>query len=101
MVAYAAARHITIVPEIEMPGHSGAALAAYPEFSCTGGPTDGCRRRGFHRASIARATTRRSQFLADVLAEVIELFPGKYIHIGGDEVPTRTTGKNAPNARRA
>lgn len=75
VVAYAKARHITIVPEIEMPGHSQAALSAYPEFSCSGA--------GVYCAG----NDRTFLFLEDVLSEVFALFPGKYIHVGGDEVP--------------
>ncbi|MGA2032040.1 MAG: beta-N-acetylhexosaminidase [Thermoguttaceae bacterium] len=83
LVAYARARAITIVPEIEMPGHAAAALSAYPEFSCFGGPYDrDSGRMGIYCPGNDAAFT----FLQDVLTEVIGLFPGKYIHIGGDEV---------------
>ncbi len=84
LVAYAAARHITIVPEIEMPGHAGAALAAYPQFSCfgTGYTTDGSASPGVFCAG----NDQTYEFLQNVLTEVCQLFPGKYIHIGGDEV---------------
>jgi hexosaminidase len=84
IVAYAASRHITIVPEIEMPGHSAAALTSYPEFSCTGGPftTDAGGKMGIYCAG----NDGTFEFLQNVLTEVMELFPGKYIHIGGDEV---------------
>lgn len=77
VVKYAAARHIDIVPEIEMPGHSAAALAAYPELGCTNGSNIGVYCAG---------NKRTFAFLEDVLTEVFELFPSKYIHIGGDEV---------------
>jgi len=85
LVAYAASRHITIVPEIELPGHAGAALAAYPQFSCFGGAysTDGGVLPGVYCAG----KDETFEFLQNVLTEVCELFPGKYIHIGGDEVP--------------
>jgi hexosaminidase len=76
IVAYAKDRYITIVPEIEMPGHSAAALTAYPEYSCTGHPS------GVYCAG----NDATFEFLQNVLAEVIELFPSKYVHIGGDEV---------------
>jgi len=84
IVAYAAARHITVVPEIEMPGHSAAALASYPQYSCDGGPykTDVGSRMGEYCAG----NDETFEFLNNVLAEVMTLFPGKYIHIGGDEV---------------
>jgi hexosaminidase len=86
IVAYAAARRITIIPEIEMPGHARAALAAYPELSCTGGPFEVSTRWGVHQ-DIFCPSERTFAFLEDVLTEVMQLFPGKYIHIGGDEVP--------------
>jgi len=86
IVRYAAQRHITIIPEIEMPGHSEAALAAYPQFACTPGP--------FHVATtwggfkdIYCPKEKTFRFLEDVLTEVMAMFPSKYIHIGGDEVP--------------
>lgn len=79
VVAYASALHITIVPEIELPGHSAAALAAYPELNCT----------GVLRGQVYCAGRDASfDFLEGVLTEVFNLFPGKYIHIGGDEVNT-------------
>ncbi len=86
IVAYAQSRHITIVPEIEMPGHSSAALAAYPEFSCTGGPYTTDVAGGIFAGVYCPGNDETFTFLQNVLAEVIELFPGKYIHIGGDEV---------------
>ncbi len=86
VVKYAGERHITVVPEIEMPGHALAALAAYPQFSCTGGPFEVARGWGvFDDVFCTREETFR--FLYDVLDEVAELFPGEYIHIGGDECP--------------
>src|SRR5450756_105554 len=87
VVAYAAARHITIVPEIEMPGHSVAALAAYPQFSCTGGPYDTDHDGGVYDGVYDVSNEAMYIFLGNVLREVAGLFPGKYIHIGGDEVP--------------
>jgi hexosaminidase len=86
LVAYASARHITIIPEIEMPGHARAALAAYPELSCTGGPFEVSTRWGVHQ-DIYCPGERTFGFLEDVLLEVMQLFPSRYIHIGGDEVP--------------
>ena len=87
VVAYAAARHITIVPEIEMPGHALAALAAYPEFGTGSGPFTVPLKGGVNRGIYSPANEQTFQFLDDVLTEVAQLFPGKYIHIGGDEVP--------------
>lgn len=76
IVAYAAARNITIVPEIDMPAHSTAALRAYPEFGCSDGPV----------LVYSPAKEGTFEFLEGVLSELFELFPGKYIHVGGDEV---------------
>ncbi len=87
VVAYATKLHITVVPEIEMPGHSIAALAAYPQFSCTGQPQSTDIGAGVHAGVYCAGKDATFDFLKDVLAEVIPLFPGKYIHIGGDEVP--------------
>ena len=88
LVAYAAARHVTIIPEIEMPGHARAALAAYPELSCTGGPFEVSTRWGVHE-DIFCPSEQTFAFLEDVLVEVMQLFPSEYIHIGGDEVPKK------------
>ena len=87
IVAHATARHITIVPEIEMPGHSSAALAAYPKFSCTGGPFIPELKGGVFHGIYCMGNEETYVFLQNVLAEVFRLFPGQYIHIGGDEVP--------------
>lgn len=87
IVAYASRRYVTIIPEIEMPGHSQAALAAYPELSCTGGPFEVSTQWGIHREVYCAGNDQVFAFLEDVLAEVIDLFPGTYIHIGGDECP--------------
>jgi hexosaminidase len=86
IVAYAAARHITVVPEIEMPGHAQAALAAYPEFGVTGEKVEVWTQWGVSK-NIFGVDDKTFRFLQDVLTEVMELFPGKYIHVGGDEVP--------------
>lgn len=86
VVNYAQKRFVTIIPEIEMPGHCVAALTAYPEYSCTGGPFEVEGRWGvFKDVYCAREETFK--FLEDVLDEVVALFPSRYIHIGGDEVP--------------
>jgi hexosaminidase len=95
VVKYAAARHITIVPEIEMPGHSSAALAAYPQYSCTGGPFEPQMTAGIFNGIYDPAKEETFQFLAEVIAEVSPLFPGKYFHIGGDEVPKETWHNSA------
>jgi len=86
VVAYAAERHITIIPEIEMPGHSLAALASYPELGCTGGPYEVATCWGVFQ-DIYCTKDETFEFLENVLLEVMDLFPSKYIHIGGDEAP--------------
>ena len=98
VVKYAAVRHITIVPEIEMPGHATAALAAYPQFSCTGGPFTIPITGGVFNGIYNPANDETFEFLDDVLTEVFQLFPGKYVHIGGDEVP-KDTWKNSPECQ--
>jgi hexosaminidase len=84
IVAYAAARHITIVPEIDMPGHMQAAIAAYPELGCTDDPVSVKQMWGISQI-ILNPEESTIQFCKDVLAEVMELFPSEFIHIGGDE----------------
>jgi hexosaminidase len=95
VVAYAAARHITVVPEIEMPGHSSAALTAYPQFSCTGGPFNTDQDGGVYQGIYNVSDEATYVFLGNILHEVAALFPGKFIHIGGDEVP-KETWHNSP-----
>jgi hexosaminidase len=93
VVRYAAARHITIVPEIEMPGHSSAALAAYPQFSCNGGPFTTDVNGGIFPGVYCAGNDQTFVFLENVLTEVFALFPGQYVHVGGDEVPTSNWAK--------
>jgi len=87
IVKYAADRFITVIPEIELPGHALGALAAYPELSCTGGPHEVATRWGVVQDVYCAGKDETFEFLENVLKEVIELFPGEYIHIGGDECP--------------
>ena len=87
IVAYAAARHITIVPEIDMPGHMLAALAAYPELGCTGGPYQVGHYWGVYKDVLCVSNPRVYEFVEDVLTEVMDIFPSEVIHIGGDETP--------------
>jgi len=87
VVKYANERFITVVPEIEMPGHAIAALAAYPELSCTGGPFDVRTSWGISDDIFCAGNENTFEFLKIVLSEVVELFPSKFIHIGGDEAP--------------
>lgn len=99
VVAYAAERHITVVPEIEVPGHCLAALAAYPELSCTGGPFEVATHFGIYPDIYCAGKEVVFTFLQDVLDEVLELFPSPYIHIGGDEAPKKHW-KKCPDCQR-
>ena len=87
IVEYATARDITVIPEIELPGHSQAALAAYPQFSCNGGPIEVVNDWGVFIEIYCAGNDSTFIFLEDVLTEVMEIFPSEYIHIGGDEAP--------------
>jgi len=89
IVAYAAARHITVVPEIEMPGHTSAVLAAYPELGCTGGPYEVTPLWGIKDDVFCAGNEKVFEFLENVLSEVMDLFPSEFIHIGGDECPKK------------
>ncbi|MBL7726146.1 MAG: family 20 glycosylhydrolase [Dinghuibacter sp.] len=95
VVAYAAERHITIIPEIEMPGHSSAALASYPKLGCTGGPYKVQETWGVFEEVFCAGNDETFTFLQDVLDEVIQLFPSKLVHIGGDECPKESWKKCA------
>ena len=88
IVAYAAERHITVIPEIDMPGHMLAALASYPELGCTGGPYQVGHYWGVYKDVLCVSNERIYQFVEDVLTEIMEIFPSDVIHIGGDETPT-------------
>ena len=87
IVRYAADRYITIIPEIDMPGHMVAALTAYPELGCTGGPYEVWGMWGVADDILCVGKDHTLQFVKDVLDEVMQLFPSEYIHIGGDESP--------------
>ncbi|NEW85104.1 MAG: family 20 glycosylhydrolase [Mariniphaga sp.] len=100
MVAYAQSRFITIVPEIEMPAHVTSALAAYPQYSCTGGPFTVLPGGVWPITDIYCAGNDSTfLFIEDVLSEVIDLFPSKYIHIGGDEA-TKTEWEKCPKCQK-
>jgi len=99
IIKYAEERYITIIPEIEMPGHSGAALAAFPEISCTGGPFEVKTIWGVHKDVYCAGKEETFEFLENVLSEVIELFPSEYIHIGGDECP-KERWKECPDCQK-
>lgn len=87
VVKYAQSLHITIVPEIEMPGHAGAILATFPQFSCEGKQHTTDFGAGVHANVYCAGRDETFTFIQDILAEVFTLFPGKFVHIGGDEVP--------------
>ena len=97
IVNYASERQITVIPEIEMPGHSQAAIAAYPELGCTKKQVEVATKWGVFE-DIYCTSEKTFKFLEDVIDEVIPLFPGKYIHIGGDEVP-KSRWKNCANCQ--
>ena len=88
IVAYAKERHITVVPEIDMPGHMLAALASYPELGCTGGPYQVGHYWGVYKDVLCVGNEKVYQFIEDVLTEIMDIFPSEVIHIGGDETPT-------------
>ncbi|MEI6286826.1 MAG: beta-N-acetylhexosaminidase [Bacillota bacterium] len=87
IVSYAAERFVTIVPEIELPGHSTAPLCVYNELGCTGGPYEFESMGGVFREVYCAGNDKVFEFLRDVLDEVLAIFPSQYIHIGGDECP--------------
>ncbi len=95
IVQYAADRFVTVIPEIEMPGHSCAALAAYPGLGCTGGPYHVQKTWGIFEDVYCAGNDETFHFLEDVLGEVCDLFPSPWIHIGGDECP-KTRWKECP-----
>lgn len=87
VVAYAAARGITVIPEIDLPGHMVAALACYPELGCTSGPYEVWPMWGVADDVLCPGNEKTFEFIENVLSEVADLFPSEYIHIGGDECP--------------
>lgn len=88
IVKYAAERHITVVPEIDMPGHMLAALACYPELGCTGGPYQVGHYWGVYTDVLCVGNPKVYEFVEGVLGEIMDIFPSEVIHIGGDETPT-------------
>ena len=98
IVRYAQERYITIIPEIDLPGHMLAALASYPELGCTGGPYEVCPRWGVFEDVLCIGNEKTLPFLEDVMTEIIDIFPSKYIHIGGDEAP-RTRWAKCPKCQ--
>ncbi|MFI3295279.1 MAG: family 20 glycosylhydrolase [Rikenellaceae bacterium] len=99
VVAYAAERYIDVIPEIELPGHALAALTAYPEFSCTGGPFKQPRIIwGVEEDVYCIGKEETFGFLEDIISEVVELFPSEYFHIGADECP-KNRWKECPDCQ--
>ena len=93
IVKYAADRHIMVIPEVDMPGHMVAALAAYPQLGCTGGPYEVLKSWGVAHDVLCAGNPQTLTFAKDVLTEVMNVFPGEYINIGGDECPKRSWEK--------
>lgn len=98
IIAYAAERYINVIPEIDMPGHMRAALAAYPELGCTGGPYDVWTEWGVTEEVLCAGNDSTIRFITDVLTEIMDIFPSKYINAGGDECP-RTRWKECTKCR--
>jgi hexosaminidase len=99
IVQYAAQRYVTVIPEIELPGHAQAALASYPTLGCTGGPYETATTWGVFTDVYCAGKEETFTFLQDVLDEVLALFPSKYIHIGGDECP-KVEWETCPNCQK-
>ena len=98
IVKYAADRYITIVPEIDLPGHMQAALAAYPDMGCTGGPYEVWQKWGVSDNVLCAGNDKTLTFIDNVLKEITKLFPSKYIHVGGDECP-KTQWQKCPKCQ--
>lgn len=87
VVEFCRERHIDVIPEIDMPGHMVAAIASYPELSCSGKATEVAKQAGIHKNILCAGKEEVFKFCFDIIDEVSELFPYKYFHIGGDEAP--------------
>ena len=98
IVKYAQERYITVIPEVDLPGHMLAALATYPELGCTGGPYEVCPNWGVFEDVLCLGNDKTYEFLEGVLDEIVDIFPARYIHIGGDEVP-RTRWEKCPKCQ--
>lgn len=99
ILAYCKERHIEVIPEIDIPGHASAILASYPNLSCTGRPVDVQTKQGIFNNILCVSREKVYSFVFSVLDEICELFPYEYIHIGGDETPTKSW-ENCPDCRR-
>lgn len=98
LVEYARQRHIDVIPEIDMPGHMVAALTAYPEIGCKGGGYDVWQSWGVNDEVLCAGNEDTYRFVEDVLREIMNIFPGEYIHIGGDECP-KTRWEKCPKCQ--
>lgn len=98
IVAYAAERYINVIPEIDMPGHMLGALAPYPELGCTGGPYEVWKIWGISDDVLCMGNPKTFEFVTDVLNEIMDIFPSKFVHIGGDECP-KTNWKKCPKCQ--
>lgn len=98
LVAYAKDRYITVIPEIDMPGHMQGALAAYPDMGCTGGPYDVWQMWGVSEDVLCAGNPKTLEFVKGVMSELIEIFPSEYIHVGGDECP-KTRWEKCPKCQ--
>lgn len=87
LVVFAAERNVEVIPELDIPGHTGAILAAYPELSCEGTPLEVRKRWGVSKEILCAGNDKVYQFVKDVLDELCDIFPSKYVHLGGDEAP--------------
>lgn len=101
IVEYARQRYVTVIPEIDMPGHMLAALATYPELGCTGGPYEVGHRLGIYKDVLCVGNDKIYDFCEGVLDEIMQIFPSKLIHIGGDETPTEVWEKCPKCIKRA
>ena len=98
IVKYAADRYVTVIPEVDLPGHMQAALAAYPELGCTGGPYKVWTKWGVSEEVLCAGNDKVLEFLRNVFTEIMDLFPSEYIHIGGDECP-KVRWENCPKCQ--
>lgn len=87
IVAYAAERYITVIPEIDLPGHMQAALKVYPNLGCTGGPYEVWTQWGVSEDVLCAGNDDVLTFIDDIFTEIMDIFPSQYIHVGGDECP--------------
>lgn len=98
IVKYAQERHITVIPEIDLPGHMQAAITVYPELGCTGGPYEVWKQWGISDDVLCAGNDKTLDFIDDVLGEVVDIFPSEYIHVGGDECP-KVRWKSCPKCQ--